>query len=100
VLLAVDLFLLINPSISIDIDLFLIIIIIIIPHDAKVDDDYDGISSKNVRIIQLFNGDRNQTSECKEEDYFGSVGIYLFRCKYHELDYVISFESLFYESRM
>ncbi|XP_072756885.1 uncharacterized protein [Anoplolepis gracilipes] len=28
--------------------------------------------SKNVRIIQLFNGDRNQTSESKEKDYFGS----------------------------
>ncbi|KMQ94469.1 fez family zinc finger protein 2 [Lasius niger] len=28
--------------------------------------------SKNVRIIQLFNGDRNQTNENKEKDYFGS----------------------------
>ncbi|XP_024867508.1 uncharacterized protein LOC112451832 [Temnothorax curvispinosus] len=28
--------------------------------------------SKNVRIIQLYNGDRNQTSESKEKDYFGS----------------------------
>ncbi|KAL6268477.1 hypothetical protein P5V15_001610 [Pogonomyrmex californicus] len=28
--------------------------------------------SKNVRIIQLYNGDRNQTSETKEKDYFGS----------------------------
>ncbi|XP_011865272.1 PREDICTED: uncharacterized protein LOC105560626, partial [Vollenhovia emeryi] len=28
--------------------------------------------SKNVRIIQLYNGDRNQTSESKEKDYFDS----------------------------
>lgn len=35
------------------------------------------IFSKNVRIIQLYNGDRNQTSESKEKDYFGSVSIYL-----------------------
>ncbi|XP_011064621.1 PREDICTED: uncharacterized protein LOC105152189 [Acromyrmex echinatior] len=28
--------------------------------------------SKNVRIIQLYNGDRRQTSESKEKDYFGS----------------------------
>jgi len=104
--LAIDLFLLINPYIRIyvllfiytDINLFLIILC-----DAKVNDNCYvqlHISSKNVRIIQLFNGDRNQTSECKEEDYFGSVSIYLIRCKYHELDYVISSESLFYESRM
>lgn len=35
------------------------------------------IFSKNIRIIQLYNGDRNQTSESKEKDYFGSVSIYL-----------------------
>ncbi|XP_018398722.1 PREDICTED: uncharacterized protein LOC108776560 [Cyphomyrmex costatus] len=28
--------------------------------------------SKNVRIIQLYNGDRRQPSESKEKDYFGS----------------------------
>ncbi|KAL0127665.1 hypothetical protein PUN28_003150 [Cardiocondyla obscurior] len=28
--------------------------------------------SKNVRIIQLYNGDRNQPSESKEKDYFSS----------------------------
>ncbi|KAH0950916.1 hypothetical protein HN011_002475 [Eciton burchellii] len=35
----------------------------------------DTAKNKNVRIIQLFNGDRNQTSECKEEDYFGSSDV-------------------------
>ncbi|XP_036147463.1 uncharacterized protein LOC105835607 [Monomorium pharaonis] len=31
--------------------------------------------SKNVRIIQLSNGDRNQTNESKEKDYFGSSDV-------------------------
>lgn len=43
------------------------------------------IFSKNVRIIQLYNGDRRQTSESKEKDYFGSVSTYLIYHEYVEL---------------
>jgi len=53
--------------------------------DISMRDMWLYIFSKNVRIIQLYNGDRRQTSESKEKDYFGSVSIYKFDLRWKRI---------------